>query len=173
MEEVVTKNMLEMQEGDITLLNENTELKTMIEVKELPSEFKGYPQGTKISFSPLTLEELEALNSADIDPARAIAMLLKAIHCTTLPSEELYYWDVMFIGIQRKLLAFGDSRGTIYNRCPECGKLVSKTFNLTELEFKQMEAPALPMKMKVAGKDLEFCPLINNESISYLNLSDL
>lgn len=156
MEDSLAKNTLEIHEGDISLLNENTELKTMIDVKEVPSEFKGYPVGTKITFAPLTLEELEALNSAEIDPARAVAMLLKSIHCTTLPSEELYYWDVMYIGIQRKLLAFGDSRGTIYNRCPNCGKLVSKTFSLTDLEFKQMEAPNLPMRMKVGGKELQF-----------------
>ena len=158
-QESLARNTLSIKEGDISLLNEETELSSHIVVKELPSEFKGYPQGTKISFKPITLEELEALNSDEIDPARAVAMLLKSIHCTTLPSEELYYWDVMYIGIQRKLLAFGNTRGTIYNRCPKCGNLVSKTFEYTDLEFKQMSAPALPMRLEVCGQKLDFSVL--------------
>lgn len=157
--ESAARDMLQMEQADISLLNENTDAITMIQVKQLPSGFKGYPEGTKISFKPITLEELEALNSDDVDATRAIAMLLNSIHCTTMKSYDLYYWDVMFIGIQRKLLAFGETKGTVYARCPRCGELVSKSFSYTELEFKEITAPDLPMKMEVSGKKLEFKPL--------------
>lgn len=156
MEDSLAKKTLNVLEGDISLLNENVELTSQIQVKELPSEFKGYPEGTKIYFKPLTLEELEALNSDEMSPERAVALLLNAIKCTTLVSHDLYYWDVMYIGIQRKLLAFGNTKGTIYRRCSKCGNILSKTFEYTEIEFKQMEAPALPMKLEVCGKKLEF-----------------
>lgn len=159
MEESLAKNTLGVLEGDISLLNEPVELSTHVQVKEIPSEFKGYPVGTKIYYKPLTLEELEALNSDEMSPERAVAMLLNAIKCTTLEAYDLYYWDVMYIGIQRKLLAFGNTRGTLYRRCAKCGNIVSKTFDYTELEFKQMLAPALPMKLEVCGKKLEFSEL--------------
>ena len=155
----LAKNMLKIKEGDISLLNEEVEHNSHIVVKQLPSGFKGYPEGTKISYKPITLEELEALNSDEMDPARAVAMLLNAIHCTTLPTEELYYWDVMYIGIQRKLLAFGDTKGTLYARCRKCGNLVSHTFSYTDMEFKEINAPDLPMKLDVCGKHLEFSEL--------------
>lgn len=157
--EEAAKQMLDLKEGDISLLNEVVKPVTMIQVDKLPSGFKGYPEGTKISFKPINLEELEALNSDEVDASRAIAMLLNAIHTTTIPSYDLYYWDVMYIGIQRKLLAFGETKGTLYNRCPKCGNLVSKTFNYSEIEFKEITAPNLPMKMEVMGKKLEFKPL--------------
>ena len=129
----------------------------LIQVTELPSEFKGYPQGTVISFEPLTLGELESLNTdPDLDSTYAVAMLLNAIHCNTLNAEDLYYWDVMYIGIQRKLQALGNTKGTIRRRCPKCGEIVSKTFDYTELDFKLMQAINLPMKLEVAGKQLEF-----------------
>lgn len=156
MEESLALNTLKIKEGSSSVLNENTDFTTNIVINELPSGFKGYPENTKISYKPITLEELEALNSSDIDPERAIAMLLKSIHCTTLQPYELYYWDVMYIGIQRKLLAFGETNGTLYARCPKCGELVSKSFAYTEIEFKELEAPALPMRMDVCGKKLEF-----------------
>ena len=150
------KDILKVAEGDIGLLKEEADLCDHIVVQKLPSEFKGYPEGTKISFKPITLEELEALNTDEMDPARAVAMLLKSIHCTTLPVEDLYYWDVVYIGVQRKLLAFGNTKGTIYARCPKCGNIVGKSFEYTDLEFRQMLAPNLPMKMEVGGKKLEF-----------------
>ena len=150
--ESLALSTLKYKEGNASTLNENTEYVTDVVIKELPSGFKGYPENTKISYVPMTFEEIEALNSSEMDPERAIAMLLKAIHCTTLPSYDLYYWDVMYIGIQRKLLAFGDTNGTLYKRCPKCGNLVSKSFSYTDLEFKELEVPALPMRMELTAR---------------------
>ena len=141
------------------LLNQKID-KPVIEVKELPSEFKGYPKGTVISFEPLTLGELEILNTdEDLDLSYGIALLLDAIHCNTLKSEDLFFYDVMYIGIIRKIQAFGDTRGRIIKRCPKCGTPVSKTFDYTEIEFKQIKAPALPMRMEVGGQSIDFSQL--------------
>ena len=143
--------------NDTKVFNAETRNVTLIEINELPSNFKGYPEGTKISYEPLTLGELEALNSSDnIDVQRGMAMLLKSIHCNTLSVENLYYWDVIYIGIRRKLLAFGDTLGTLYERCPVCGEIVQKEFSYTELEFKQPNAPDLPIFLDIQGQELEF-----------------
>lgn len=147
--------MLEIVD-DEKFLNEDTSFTPLIEVKELPSGFKGYPEGTKISYAPLTLGELEALNSGTMDVLRGIAMLLKSIRCNTMPVEELYYWDVMYIGIQRKLLAFGDTRGILYNYCPKCGAEVEFEFEHTQLEFETLQAPDLPIITTIANHELEF-----------------
>lgn len=155
-----TIEILDVKGAETTsLLNHNTEEIPLVQVTQLPSGFKGYPKGTQISYRPITLGELEALNSDEMDATRAVAMLLKSIHCTTLNAEDLYYWDIMYIGIQRKLMAFGNTKGTIYNICPKCGKMVSKSFEYTELTFKELQAPDLPMRMTVSGKELEFKPL--------------
>lgn len=135
--------------------NEVIEKTAMIKVDKLPSGFKGYPENTKISYSPITLGELEALNSDDMDIERGMAMLLNSIKCTTMSVEDLYYWDVVYIGIQRKLLAFGDTRGTLYEQCPKCGNILEHEFEFTELEFKELEAPDLPVITTIAGKSVE------------------
>lgn len=155
-----TKDILELKKDEtVDLLNQKTD-NVLIQVKELPSQFKGYPAGTKISFSPLKLKELEILNTdEDLDVTYAIAMLLDAIECNTLPSEELYFYDVMYIGIIRKIQAFGSTEGVLRRRCPKCGALISKTFNYTDIEFKEIQAPALPIKITIAGKNLEFAQL--------------
>lgn len=141
------------------LLNEDTSDVTLIPVTQLPSGFKGYPEGTTISYSPVTLSELESLNSGnpqEISLSRGIALLLKSIKCNTLNPEDLYYWDVMYIGIQRKLLTFGEVKGMIAKHCPYCGEIVQKKFSYTELDFKVQQAPDLPAKVIIGGHKLEF-----------------
>ena len=129
-------------------------------IHALPSKFLGYPQGTIITYTPITLDELELLNSdEEIEPELAIARLLDAIQCNTLPAEKLYYWDVMYIGVKRKLLAFGDTTGMAYGKCPKCGHWVPKQFKHTDLEFKELQVPALPMRMTINGKELQFKPV--------------
>ena len=154
----VAQDLRSMKQPDetIAVLNQETAPIPLIPIKELPSGFKGYPKGTKISFKPITLGELESLNSGDIDVTRATAMLLKAIDCNTIPPEDLAYWDVMYIGIKRKLLAFGDTKGTIRARCPKCGTIVAKAFSSSELEFRELDVPALPMKLQIMDKPIEF-----------------
>lgn len=154
------------------MVDEVTEKLPLISVTKLPSGFKGYPEGTKISYEPLTLGELEALNSDDEpDLVRGVAMLLNAIHCNTLNSEDLYYWDVMYIGIQRKLTAFGDTHGIIYNQCPKCGNIIEKQFDYTELEFKELEVPDLPVITKINNEELEF-NLLTIKDFLEINVED-
>ena len=152
------RDILSVKKTDnVTIQNEVTKNIPLVSVNVLPSNFKGYPEGTKISFEPLTLGELEALNSGNnIDVARGVAMLLNSIHCNTLSPQDLYYWDVMYIGIQRKLLAFGETIGVVYAQCPECGEIIQKQFDYTSLEFKEIEAPDLPIIIEISGKQLEF-----------------
>ena len=154
------QSILEMKELDnYPALTQNDEVDQLTVVTDLPSGFKGYPKGTKISFSPVTLKELEALNPSedkDIDVTEGIALLLKSIHCNTVQPQDLYYWDVMYIGIQRKLQAFGNTKGTLFARCPKCGNIVNKQFNYTDLEFKELQVPALPMKMTISNQPVEF-----------------
>ena len=77
----------------------NSEL-PLVKITKLPSGFKGYPEGTVISYAPLTLGELETLNNSDeVDVERGLAMLLNSIHFTTISTSDLYYWDVMYISL--------------------------------------------------------------------------
>ena len=167
-----TQKLIDLKEGETeALLNQPVDEIPYIPVTILPSGFKGYPEGTKISYRPITLGELEALNTGDMDATRAVAMLLNAISCNTLPSEDLYYCDVMFIGIQRKLQAMGDVPGTAYGVCPHCKNFVEKKFNFTELEFKELQVPALPMKMTINNKPVEF-GLVTMKEFLQINVED-
>ena len=159
------QSLLQVRKYDSGIVDgADVSMRPLVKVDRLPSGFKGYPKGTTISFDPITLNELEALNNGDsIDVERGIAMLLSAIHCNTLSVQDLYYWDVMYIGIQRKILAFGDTRGIALGVCPECGKIISREFDYTELEFKEVQAEDLPIITKIADQEVEISLLTIKE----------
>ena len=80
-----TLNLIDIrQQDDDVALTPNEEGVPLTPVLDLPSQFKWYPKGTKINYTPITLGELEALNpTQDIDITQGIDMLLKSIHCNT------------------------------------------------------------------------------------------
>lgn len=151
---------------DIGLLTVPTPDVPVTYMDKLPSGFKGYPKGTKIGFKPAGLKELEVLsieaddiNNDEVNEEKAnlsIAYLLKNIVCNTMEPEDLYYWDVIAIGIRRKLMAFGSTTGTTFGRCSKCGNIIQRQFTYDELQFKDLAVPALPLKIQMAGRDVEF-----------------
>lgn len=151
------QDILSMRKNDNGVMgNQDTSSRPLIKIDRLPSNFIGYPKGTVISYDPITLGELEAINNGtNVDIERGIAMLLKAIHCNTLSSQDLYYWDVMYIGIKRKILAFGDTRGIACEVCPKCGTIVKKEYDYTDIDFKQLKVPDLPIITTIQGVKVE------------------
>ena len=151
---------------DIGLLSVPTPDVPVTYMDKLPSGFKGYPKGTKIGYKPITMEELEILsiedesyNDEEENESKAnlaVAYLLKSIVCNTLKPEDLYYWDLMYIGIKRKMLAFGGTTGTTFGRCSKCGSTLVRQFTYNELEFKELNVPALPMKLQINGREVHF-----------------
>lgn len=152
-----TEQLLDLKgEENLSLLEVDTTIEPLVKVTQIPSGFKGYPKGTTISYKPITIDELESLNSTEPDLTRNFALILNSIKCNTLKSEDLYYWDVIYIGVQRLLTALGGTTGEFPAICPKCGKIVYKRASYTDLDFKELNVPALPMKMEVAGKQIEF-----------------
>ena len=151
---------------DIGLLSVPTPDVPVTYMDKLPSGFKGYPKGTKIGYKPITMEELEILsiedesyNDEEENESKAnlaVAYLLKSIVCNTLKPEDLYYWDLMYIGIKRKMLTFGGTTGTTFGRCSKCGSTLVRQFSYNELEFKELNVPALPMKLQINGREVHF-----------------
>jgi hypothetical protein len=137
------------------VLEKETPMVSLIEIMDLPSKFRPYPEGTRIFYAPMTLEEVEVLNSGTINTARALKFLLAAIHCDTVKPEDLAYFDVVYIGVQRKLTALGDVRGSISKQCLVCGQITTHDLIYTELEFKTLDFN-LPAKTTIRGQALEF-----------------
>lgn len=130
--------------------------KSYIEVEELPSAFKCYPKGTKVFYSPLNLKELTVLNSGTINSLDGLALLLNNIRTEKITVDELSYVDVMYIGIRRKLLAFGDIKASLVGQCPKCGHIDTYDFAYTNIEFKQLDVEKPYAVIDIQGKEVKF-----------------
>lgn len=164
--------MLEFKKETIELSRGHIKQAPLIEVKELPTQFKCYPEGTQIFYEPLKMGELNALNSGTINVQRGMDFLIEAVHCNTLPTEELAYFDLIYIGVLRKLHAFGDVKGTIGAVCPKCGNLVKHEFSYTDIEFTELdENVEFPVVASIGDEELEF-GLITYKDFMEINPDD-
>lgn len=146
--------MLEIYED--TKENKEISEKSYIEVTELPSAFKCYPKGTKVYYSPLTLKELTVLNNGTINSLDALALLLNNIRTEKISTEELSYVDVMYIGIRRKLLAFGDIKASLVGQCSKCGHIDTYDLSYTDIEFNQLDIEHPYAVIDIQGTEVKF-----------------
>lgn len=116
-----------------------------IQVDELPSNFISYPKGSKIFYTPMTLKELDLLNSGSINVEDAMLYLLESIDCEGFDKNDLAYFDVVYIGIKRKLTAMGDCMGMLVKQCPNCGEYIEYKFNYIDLDFQDCQLDKLPI----------------------------
>ena len=130
--------------------------RVLVEVTQLPSNFLSYPKGSKIFYTPFTLGELETLNSGTVNFGQALINLIDAITTEGFDKDDLAYFDLIYIGIKRKLTALGDIRGELTGYCPKCGQENSKEFTYTEIDFTQPKAPGLPAKLSAGNIELHF-----------------
>lgn len=111
-----------------------------IKIDKLPSNFICYPENIEIFYTPLTLGEIDKQSSGDITYKELLKLLLQSITVENYNVEDLAFYDVVYIGIQRKLHALGATKGDLEVLCEKCGKPSKILFNFMELDFKQPEA---------------------------------
>lgn len=160
------ENQSELQEQKITK-------KPLIEIKELPSGFKPYPKNSKIFYSPITLKELSILNTGTLNIEQGYQFLLDSIVTQGFDKNELAYFDLVYIGIQRKLTAFGDTKGVYEIICPKCGQEIRYEFEYTSLEFKELEIDELPIKLKLNNEELHFGLITAKDFFNIQNSEDI
>lgn len=128
-----------------------------IQLNELPSGFISYPKNSKVFYTPMTLKELDLLNSGTINVEEAMKYLLDSIDCEGFNKYDLAYFDVVYIGVKRKLTAMGDCMGMLVKQCPNCGNYVEYKFNYTDLDFDDCKLESLPITVDFeCAKGLQF-----------------
>lgn len=163
--------MLELQQTNLE--EQKITNKALIEVKELPSGFKAYPPGSKVFYAPIEIGELSILNSGTLNIEQGYQFLLDSIVTQGFDKKELAYFDLVYIGIQRKLTAFGDIKGRYELQCPNCGQTVVHEFEYTSLEFKELEVEELPIKLNFNGNELHFGLITYQNFIEISNPEDI
>lgn len=129
-------------------------------IKSVPSNFKSY-ESSSILIEPLSFiqsKNLSVNNSTlsitddDINIKTAsekeliIDTILKGV-IVDYDKEDLFFCDLIYLAMMRKVLTFGDSPLNYDWTCPHCGENNKSEFFLTECSFNDLEKTDLPIKV--------------------------
>lgn len=127
--------------------------------KNLPSKFLPYPEGCSIKYRPFTFGEIKSFSQSKLTLKSRIEFMLEGIE-TSFPKQDLTYPDFEFILILRKYSTVGAGSFYIDVPCGGCKKELRVIFDLSKIEFDDLECKALPVRTTVGvDKELVFWPL--------------
>ena len=131
----------------------------MIQVTEIPSAFVPYPEGTKIWYRPYTYRELDTFNDSKLDHIQSLRRTGSGFYAEGMDVQDLTLPDYMYLGLLRRISSLGTSTFTVSPRREDGSVIVTKTYGLDVLQFDDLEAPELPVNIRVGGKVMQFVPL--------------
>lgn len=138
-------------------------------VKHLPSVGKAYPANATILFRPYTLGESIYAEESKPDMRGTYALILAGLECQGFDPMTLTLPDVLYLGLIRKIASLGATKVSVTTTCPYCKGLNRTPIECTELEFDDLQVPALPIRAPFTFGDHTFSPLTLS---SYLDLLD-
>ena len=129
-------------------------------ITRLPSNFLPYPEGVEISYVPYTFDELLTFGQSNMSKADSVEFILRGIHTEGIEKHQLAFFDFIFISLLRKMSSFRDDDIIVEYDCYNCGKKNHLNERMSQLDFKDLDIPRLPIKVKVEeGIFLHFIPI--------------
>ena len=108
--------------------------------KDLPSQFKSYPEGCTIKYRPYTFGEVKKINQSTLTKTDRWNFVLEGV-TTSFPKDQLALSDAIYIGLLRKMVTLDKNlEVTVQYTCPKCLKPSSKKIKSGDLDFKDLEA---------------------------------
>lgn len=129
-----------------------------MKITELPSGMKTYPEGISFDIRKYTIGELKSLADEDFTRREMYDFILDGVK-PSIPMNlyDLSLYDANFFGIQRRVITFGQNSFRFRNYCPKCRKMVLDKVQVDQIEFYDMDAPQLPVNVKLEdGTEMSF-----------------
>lgn len=122
-------------------------IRRAVEVPEVPSGKRPYPEGVVISYSPYSVQDMEDLNNNDISDYDKYRIQLEGIYTSGMSPLELTFSDFTFICDARHVQALGDVYFKYPYVCRVCGKPGLYSFTLGEVGFASLKSE-LPIQVR-------------------------
>jgi hypothetical protein len=120
--------------------------------KDLPSKGLFYSNQFLVKVKPYTFGDIEYISQSDLPLRDIIKFILQGITTELEEPENLTFFDFLFLSLVRKLISFGAEKYKIEVSCSKCGKKLTKTFTLEDLEFKDIEVDSYkPLTIEYRG----------------------
>lgn len=144
----------------------SVELPTVtVQPNTLPSKGLTYPKGTYFTYTGYTYGEVQMISGSK---KMTYAEVMRRAHSAIRPQgtrmnpNDMTLFDVLYIGIARKLSTLGGNEFEISAMCDakKCNTEYKLTFNQKDIKFKDIEAVELPLSVTLStGVELVFSPI--------------
>lgn len=140
------------------------------EVKEIPSRFIPYPEGTRIFVQPYRAGEAINIELVGRNNLRFMEEILSGVTVEGLPKNLLSPQDILFLGVYRNLVSSKHDKIDMKSICPYCLNENHETQSLSSIKFKETDGfdkECYPIEVDfdnyimhfgfVTYKDFDFC----------------
>lgn len=140
------------------------------EVKEIPSRFISYPEGTKIFIQPYSFGESFNIQMVGQHNTNMMREILNGVKVEGMPKNLLTPQDILFLGLYRNLASSLHNKIDIQTTCPKCLHENHTIKTLGSIKFKDVDdfdRDVYPLKVTfndytmwfgfISYKDFEFC----------------
>lgn len=128
-------------------------------VLKVPSGMKPYPKGSFVEVRPYSFEEMRRTGVSDLSEPEKAEFLQKGIKTVGFPKEGLTEDDFVYLAMHRRLLTEDTTKFTVKFPCPECDKEMSKEIDIEDLDFEELSAEKLPIRVTIQGHAMSFTPV--------------
>lgn len=135
----------------------------------LPSKGIPYPDDAEISYRTFSYGEIKKISESKLNVKDRFNMVLKGIK-TSFPKEELTLNDFFYIGMLRKISSISSTKLVAEYTCGKCRGKGKHIFQLTDIEFQDIEAPKLPVKASLSFGEVKMTPLTIGDFYSMLEM---
>lgn len=130
-----------------------------INIDNLPSKSKSYPKDFTASYRSYSFGEIKHASTSKLDEKKSLELVLSGVK-TNMNKSLFTLNDTLFIGLLRKMSSLGTAKVQVPFSHPDTNEVIYHTFSLDDLEFKDMEAPELPVTVTLSnGEDYSFNPM--------------
>ena len=143
----------------------------LTEVVQLPSGKLPYPKNIRIYHRPYYYEEIDEISQLKAGTKVKMQYLTEGIYVEHMDKDKLTFWDVLFIGLLRRLSTLETSEFSLMLNVEHDGvkQQVMTRHSLESLQFNDLEVPALPAGVDVGGVQMIFSPLTIGAYIELLD----
>ena len=149
-------------------------------IDNLPSQYKLYPEGTKILGRPLKVQEIKMLSTLNEDNVNFVLNDVLGRAITGIRVEDLIIADKLYIIFWLRANTYKDSSYKIDFKCPDCGTKDKYEFQLDALKIKYLsekynetEARQLPSGRTAKIKQMRISDEIRVANFEKANASSL
>lgn len=132
-----------------------------LDISKLPSRGVPYPKDAKLKYRTYSFGEVQKSSISNMTALETVKTALSGIETSGFDKHLLTLFDILYIGVLRKVSSMSDLKFEMPYVCRTCNKTTKSIFTHNDIEFKDMESivTELPLIVEINNREVHFSPM--------------